>query len=154
MERRVPVIQRTPQILLLVTMLLSAESSWADREVVLVTSRDSAVESLSTLDIRKAYLGIAVLVGGEPVRAIRRRDDKQLNEIFLQSVMAMSLKSYERRILSLALKYGTPRPDQVDDAAALVGLLESSSRGIGYMWRTDAEGEDRVRIIGVLWRGR
>jgi hypothetical protein len=143
-----------PQVLLLLTILLSAESSWADREVVLVTSTDSAVQSLSTLDIRKAYLGIAVLVGGEPVRAIRRRDDTQLNEIFLQSVMAMSQKSYERRILSLALKYGTPRPDQVDDAAALVGLLESSNRGIGYMWRTDAEGDDSVRIIGVLWRGR
>jgi len=152
MERRVPVIQRTPQILLLVTMLLSAESSWADREVVLVTSRDSAVESLSTLDIRKAYLGIAVLVGGEPVRAIRRRDDKQLNEIFLQSVMAMSHRSYERRLLSLVLKFGTPRPVEVDEREDLVKLLLDRPNSISYMWKSDAESDPRVKSIKVLWQ--
>jgi len=153
MECGVPVIPRRRQFLLALVLTLFMQTSWADREVVLVTGKDSAVSSLGALDIRKAFLGIAVLVDGEPVRAIRRRDDVRLNEIFLQSVMAMSQKSYDRRILSLALKYGTPRPDQVDDAAELASLLERSYAGIGYMWRADAENEDRVRIIGVLWRG-
>lgn len=153
MERGVPVIPRSHQFLFVLALAFITESCWADREVVLVTGKDSAVESLGTLDIRKAYLGIAVLLGGEPVRAIRRRDDVRLNEIFLQSVMAMSEKSYERRILSLAVKYGTPRPEQADDNAVLVSLLEQSYAGIGYMWRSEAEREERVRIIGVLWRG-
>ena len=140
------------KLLIAVLITLSAESSWAEASVVLVTGKDSPVEQLSSLDIRKAYLGILVRMEDITVHPIRRRDDERLNQIFLQSVIAMSQKSYERRLLSLVLRFGTPRPVIVSDHEALVQELASRPIAIGYMWKRDAEADDRVRIIKVLWQ--
>ena len=140
------------KFLIPVLLMLSAESSWAEAVVVLVTAKDSPVEQLSSLDIRKAYLGISVRMDDMTVHPVRRRDDERLNQIFMQSVIAMSQRSYERRLLSLVLRFGTPRPVIVSDHDALVQELMSRPIAIGYMWKRDAEDDDRVRIIKVLWQ--
>jgi hypothetical protein len=126
--------------------------SLADVAVVLVTSRDSPIQSISSLDIRKVYLGISVTTDGNTIRALRRRDDERLNQIFLQSVIAMSERSYERRLVSLMLKFGTPRPVEVDSSDELLESLVTIPSSIAYMWKSDAEADSRVRIIGVLWQ--
>jgi len=71
----------------------------ADRAVVLVTSRDCAMDTIIALDIRKAYLGIVVSYEGHVIRPFRLSNDEQLNQIFFQYVVAMSEKTYERRLL-------------------------------------------------------
>jgi len=143
---------RVSQSLILIALTFVAQSSWADAAVVLVTYKDSPIREISSLDIRKVYLGIAVTVDGNTIRALRRRDDERLNQIFLQSVVAMSKRSYERRLLSLALKFGTPRPEEVDDSDELLDSLVRIPSSIAYMWKSDAEADSRIRIIGVLWQ--
>ena len=80
----------------------------ADRAVVLITGKSCAMNSISTLDIRKAYLGIGVSYNHINIRAFRLKNDTQLNQIFFQSVVAMSETTYERRLLQSLLKYGRP----------------------------------------------
>ena len=143
---------RVAKFLILIALVLSAQASWADSAVVLVTAKDSPIESISSLDIRKVYLGISVTLDGNAVRALRRRDDERLNQIFLQSVMAMTHRSYERRLLSLVLKFGTPRPPEVDSHEELLELLARNPSSITYMWKREAESDSRVRIIRVLWQ--
>ena len=145
---RVPVLQSLTFVVLTGVSLTSR----ADVAVVLVTDKDSPIQRISSLDIRKAYLGIPVSVDGNTVRALRRSDDERLNQIFLQSVVAMSERSYERRLLSLMLKFGTPRPDVVDDGGELLELLDRYPSSISYMWKRDAEKDPRVRIIGGVWQ--
>jgi hypothetical protein len=152
MERCISVRVRVLQSLIFVILTCVSLTSWADVAVVLVTDKDSPIQRISSLDIRKAYLGIPVSVDGNTVRALRRRDDERLNQIFLQSVVAMSERSYERRLLSLMLKFGTPRPDVVGDSDELLELLARFPSSIAYMWKSDAEKDPRVRIIGVLWQ--
>jgi hypothetical protein len=151
MERCISVRVRVSQLLILVALTFVAQMSWADA-VVLVTDKDGPIQSISSLNIRKAYLGIPVTVDGNLIRALRRSDDERLNQIFLQSVIAMSARSYERRLLSLMIKFGTPRPDVVDDNDGLSESLGRFPASIAYMWKSDAEKEPRVRIIGVLWQ--
>ena len=152
MERRISVRLRVPQFLITIALALLAQASWADSAVVLVTAMDSRIESVSSLDIRKSYLGITVTLEGKAVRALRRRDDEHLNQIFLQSVMAMTQRSYERRLLSLVLKFGTPRPLEVDSHKELLELLARNPSSITYMWKREAESDPSVRIIRVLWQ--
>jgi hypothetical protein len=132
--------------------MLIAQLAWAERAVVLVTDVDSPIDELTTLEIRKAYLSIAVTVDGRSVRALRMRNDERLNQIFMQSVIAMSLRSYERRLLSLALKYGRPRPTEVSSPEELSRMMAENSPSIGYMWKSDADSNLRVKIIKVLWQ--
>jgi hypothetical protein len=137
--------------LLLGVLSLTARVSAADDAVVLVTNSNSSIENLSSLEIRKAYLGIAVTIDGAIVRPIRRGEDERLNQIFLQSVMAMSHRSYERRLLSLVLKFGTPRPAEANDRE-LFELLAKYTNSVTYMWRSEADSDPRVKTIEVLWQ--
>ena len=152
MECCISVRVRISQLLILTALTFVAQMSLADVAVVLVTSRDSPIQSISSLDIRKVYLGISVTTDGNTIRALRRRDDERLNQIFLQSVIAMSERSYERRLVSLMLKFGTPRPVEVDSSDELLESLVTIPSSIAYMWKSDAEADSRVRIIGVLWQ--
>jgi hypothetical protein len=152
MECRISVRHHYVQLLTLVVVMLIPQVSWAERAVVLVTDKDSPIDEMTTLDIRKAYLGLAVMIDGRSVRALRMRNDERLNQIFMQSVIAMSLRSYERRLLSLALKYGRPRPTEVGGPEELSKMIVENSPSIGYMWRSDAESDSRVKIIKVLWQ--
>ena len=133
-------------------MMLSMTAAWADDTMVLVTSSESPITDISSLDIRKAYLGISVRIAGSTVRPILQQDDDRLNLIFLQSVIAMSQKSYDRRLLSMMLKFGTPRPGKADSREALIETLQGNPYAIGYMWKSDAASDARVRTVKVLWQ--
>ena len=152
MERCVSVRLRVAQLLIFVATLLTAHASAEGLAVVLVTDKDSPIENISSLDIRKVYFGISVSIEGQAIRALRRRDDERLNQVFLQSVIAMSQRSYERRLLSLVLKFGTPRPVEVKTRDGLLKLLAENPSAIAYMWKSDAEAEPRVKIVKVLWQ--
>ena len=75
------------------------------------------------------------------------------SRIFYQTVVAMSQKSYERRLLSMLLKYGTPRPQEFDDVDKMVAAISHSDCGIAYMWSDDAASHDAVKSIRLLWQG-
>lgn len=152
MECSISVRTRFAQVLIFLATAFTAQAFAEDVAVVLVTGKDSPIESISSLEIRKAYFGISVTIDGNTVRALRRRDDEQLNQIFLQSVIAMSQRSYERRLLSLTLKFGTPRPLEVRDREELLKFLERNPSAIAYMWKSNAESNSRVRIIRALWQ--
>ena len=152
MECCLSVRVRISQLLIITALTFVVQTSLADVAVVLVTYKDSPIQSISSLDIRKVYLGISVTIDGNTIRALRRRDDERLNRIFLQSVIAMSERSYERRLVSLMLKFGTPRPAVLDDSDELLESLVTVPSSIAYMWKSDAEVDSRVRIIGVLWQ--
>lgn len=131
--------------------LLAGNTASAD-SVVLVTGDQCPVERISALDVRKAYLGVTVKADGRRLTPILMRGDEKLEGIFYQSVVAMSKKSYERRHLSLALKYGTPRLDEIDELSDVSEALRSEECAITYMWDRDAENIPGVKTIRLLWQ--
>ena len=143
---------RTTLLLLTVTSLLP-EIAVAERSVVLVTGESCPMSEISMLDVRKAYLGVAVSVDGGIIRPFRLGGDEMLNQVFYQSIVAMSEKSYDRRVLSLALKYGTPRPPVFDDIESAVAALRRAKCSIIYLWKKDADDLAGVKTIKLLWQG-
>ena len=152
MERRVAVI-RYSAIAALVALLLLPMMATADRTVVLVTSEMCPVEKLEALDVRKVYLGIAVSLEGNHIHPLRFTGDEQLNRIFFQSIVAMSRKSYEKRALSLTLRFGTPRPPEIGDLDLALGVIRRVECSIVYMWSDDLAGREGIKVLQPLWRG-
>jgi hypothetical protein len=150
MECRISMIQRFA--LLLTACLMVTHGHAADRAAVLVTSNSCAMNEISTLDVRKAYLGYGVSFEGHSIRAYRLNSDYQLNQIFFQSVVAMSEKTYERRLLLQLLKYGRPRPREFDNLESLVSALDEVRCSIAYMWQSDQEGRTDIKAIRILWQ--
>lgn len=124
----------------------------AAQQVVLVAGESSPIETFSPLELRKAYFGIVVRHDGQIIRPFRNSSDPQLNQIFLQSVVATSERTYERRLFSLTLRSGRPRPEEFTDQSELVRALREYPYSVSYMWRSDAERFIGIKIIKLLWQ--
>lgn len=146
-------IDRMMAFVALVTLFLWSGTVSAERTVVLITTAQCPVAELSNLEIRKAYLGVTVRAEDAAIRPLRLVADAALNRVFFQNIVAMSEKSYARRALSLALKFGTPRPEEFQDVGEALRALRRTHCGILFMWAEDARSADAARTIKVLWRG-
>lgn len=144
--------QRFALVTLVSVLALLQQAHAADRVVVLVTSSDCAMEAISTLDIRKAYLGFGVSYEEKSIRAFRLGNDTKLNQIFLQSVVAMSEKTYERRLLLQLVKYGRPRPREFGSVSELAAALKEGPCNIAYMWQSDLKERTGIKAIKVIWQ--
>ena len=138
-------------LLCCIVILLSMEVAGADRKVVLVAASTSPLHNLDSLELRKIYLGFTVKRDGKIVKGLRYTEDKNLNSIFLQTVVAMSEKSYKNRLLSLTIRQGTPRPAEYNKFEDLLAALSAKPYSVSYMWKDDAVGSSKVKILRVLW---
>ncbi len=132
-------------------ILLSMEIAAADRQVVLVAATTSPLHNLDSLELRKIYLGFIVKREGKIVKGLRNTEDKDLNSILLQTVVAMSEKSYKNRLLSLTLRQGIPPPAEYHSIENLLTALSTKPYSVSYMWKDDAVQSSKVRILRVLW---
>ena len=138
--------------------LLVASVSWSEtvlaqgRSVVLVVGDSSPIVKLSSLAIRKAYLGFVVSVDDRRLFALRHDADQRLNQIFLQTVASMSERSYERRLLSVVLQSGNPRPVVHRDRQSMIRALQAQPYAIGILWMDDVEETSGLRVIKILWQ--
>lgn len=124
----------------------------AARSVVLVTGNNCPMEKITTLDVRKVYLGFGVNFDNQNIRAFRTTNDEQLNQIFLQTVVAMSRNTYERRLLRLLLRSGRPRPEEFEDVGRLSAAIVRTRCSIAYMWQRDVDTLGNIKVIKVLWQ--
>ncbi len=146
-------ISRLVTMAMLAAVFLWSETAVAERTVVLVANTRCPVEDLSNLEIRKAYFGLSVRVGEQNIRPLRLVADQVLNRVFFQTIVAMSEKSYERRALSLALKFGTPRPAEFKDVAEALSALQRSDCAILFLWAENQPDASVAKKIKVLWQG-
>lgn len=139
-------------LLCCICMMLSMNLAAADREVVLVAASTSPLHNLDSLELRKIYLGFIVKQDEKVVKGLRNTEDETLNSIFLQTVVAMSEKSYRRRLLFLPLRQGIPRPLEYNEFENLLKALSTNPYSVTYMWKDDAVRSEKVKILRVLWQ--
>ena len=145
-------IHRGAAIWIAVIGLLVAAPGQAADSLVIVVRADSPIENLSNLELRKIYLGIALRLDDEVIRGLRNVSDEMLDRIFLQNIVAMSERTYQRRLLTFTLRYGRPRPPEVSDSEELLARLSADPYAISYMWKADAEDRKEIKILRAIWR--
>jgi hypothetical protein len=143
---------RSMTLLIVIVLAMQQQAGAAGHSVSLITSVACKIETISPLDIRKAYLGIRVNIGTVNVKAFRLKGDDKLDDIFFQSVVALSEKSYERHLLRRLIKNGQPRPQEYGSAADLFAALDATPCSIGYAWDSDTRDRVGIKVIRVLWQ--
>lgn len=123
-----------------------------DHQMVLVTNRSCPINAIRSLELRKIYFGINVRRDSFQVRGLRNLTNEELNKIFHQTVVAMSSKSYQRRLLAQILNSGRPRIAEFSNAEALIKELREKPCNITYMWENEARHFDDLKIIKLLWQ--
>jgi hypothetical protein len=119
--------------------------------VVLVVRADSSVADLDSIAVRKLFMGLPVLINGKPLHAVRNRTDQQLDEIFLQQIVAMSQSAYDRQVLIGLNRQGSIRPAEVTSQTRALEILYDDPSAVTFMWLRDVAHDPRVRVIRVLW---
>ena len=121
------------------------------QEAVLVVRDDSPVTDLDSVSLRKLFLGLPVLVNGNPLHPLRNNSDPQLEEIFLQQIVAMSQSSYDRQLLILVNRQRALRPPEFSSTPQLVAALSADPNAVSFMWLRDVGHNPRLRVIRVIW---
>jgi hypothetical protein len=140
--------------LLTLAVVVPAHAAEGDSplKVVLVANQSFPSDDVSLLVVRKVFLGISTRVAGVALEGLRNTSDAQLNAIFLQTVVAMSEHSYDRRLLTQALQSGVPLPPEVDDDTVLAHLIGRNRGAMSYMWYHDAIKYPSIKILRVIWQ--
>ncbi len=136
----------------MIALALPALRARASNSVVLITTDPDPDFSLQSIRLRKVFLGFTVLHDGRLLRPIRNRSDPRLDAVFLQHVVAMSPEAYERRLLSLSLQQGRPRPLEVRSRMALLKAMRAELHTISFAWLSDVADEPGIHVVRTLWR--
>ncbi|MCP5276597.1 MAG: hypothetical protein H6936_17455 [Burkholderiales bacterium] len=123
-----------------------AESS--QRTIALVTANDSNISELASIEIRKLFLGVPAMHGKKQLRPLRNSTDKLLTEIFLQKVIFMSERNYEKQLLSRVYRLGGTRPEIYTNKSELVNKIQNTPGALTYMW---AEEVADLKTLRVIW---
>lgn len=129
-------------------LMLCLVAAAACAEVVVVVARESAIETLSRVDLRDIYLGrMDRAPDGEPVVPIDLNEDAPAYAAFYRKYLGQSpaqIKAHwAKRIFT---GRGQP-PRSVEDGAAMARAVAGNPNAIGYL---DADlVDDRLRIVRI-----
>lgn len=137
--------------LLLGLVLGRGARAQASERLVLVVGRHSRIEKLGSLELHKLYLGLAVIVDGVRLRALRNLSDTLMREVFFHSIVSMSESVYDRRMLALTLQQGLSPPPALPNTRQVFDVLAQDVDAVSYAWASEAETDPRVRVLRVLW---
>lgn len=145
---------RVTVIITLILGLLAAPASlYADHSMVLIVNAESSIKKLKPVDLRKIYLGFTVTNGnGRAIHAVTNRSDARLWTIFLQDVMGMSERSYDRRLLSLTLQSGRVQPRVYYNVEQIIEIIKDDKDAIAFVWHEDSIGDENIKVLRVLWQ--
>jgi hypothetical protein len=124
----------------------------AEQSMVLIVSADSPVQHLDVIDVRKLFLGLTVINNAHRLRALDNRSDDRLRQAFLQNVIAMPERAYEKRLLSITLQQGARRPEPFAAAQDLLDALAADPTAVAVAWAAEVAKDHRIRVLRVLWR--
>ena len=130
----------------------AAPPAAAEDSLVLIVSADSPVARLEIIDVRKLFLGYVVMRGDVSLLAVANGSDERLQKAFLQNVIAMSERAYEKRLLSIALRQGGRRPTVYASTQALLAAVAADPAAVSVAWARDVAQDRRVKVLRVLWR--
>jgi len=122
------------------------------KELVLVSSITVNYQPLSLFEVRKIFLGYPIKRENTPLIAIRNKSDEESYQIFLQKVIHLSARNYERRLMSKTFRTGTPTVLAVDSLLALKYKLLNNEFNVSVMWLEDVELDSKLKVLQTLWK--
>lgn len=137
--------------LCLVSMTGAAQAT--QRRLLLVCGLESTISSLSHKEVRKLFLGMPIVKEGVRLKPLRNASDPLVEEVFLQKIIFVSKRSYERQLLSRVFRFGGARPPVFTNIRELIDELRQSPEAVTYMWSEQLAFADGLKTIGVLWQG-
>ena len=123
------------------------------QSLLLVCDANSTLSYLSPTEIRRLFLNVPVTKDGLKIKPLRNASDPLISEVFLQRVIFLSERSYERKLLLQVFRYGGKNIPTFSSIPVLKAELRQSPGTVTYMWADQVEQDNSVKSLGVLWAG-
>ena len=130
---------------------ISSTAQTTQRSLLLVCSDNANLESLSHADVRKLFLGVPLIVDQVRLKPILNASDPLATDVFLQKVIFMSRRQYDRQLLSRVFRLGDQRPPEYEDIDLLAKALLDTPDSLSYMWSEQLEHLTGLKSLGILW---
>lgn len=140
--------------ILLLIMCLSASPGASDngpRSLHFVAGVNSPVVSLSHAEARQLFMGTPVFREGTRLVPVLNTVDPLVMEIFLQKIIFMSMRDYERQLLSRVYRLGGERPPKISEITDLIRELQTNTGAVSYMWSDQIRSSEGIRSLGEIW---
>jgi hypothetical protein len=122
----------------------------AETHLVLVAAVNSSFSNIAANDVRKAYLGVSVLVNDKAIVPIINSSNPDTKELFLQRVLFMSSAVFERHSIGRIFRNGGNKMSDFSDVVALANALSANPLSISFMQANDARKLSSVRVLAEL----
>lgn len=137
------------KILFLIMLLnLQIPDSAAAAGVVLITHEDSQLSELSSLDIRKLYLGFKVFKNEKNLRPILNVGERDLLKVFLHDYLSLSERGYRRKLMAGSFRKPIAMPQELGDLKAVQSAMSRES-SVVFIWEHDLPLYKNVKQVGV-----
>ena len=130
-------------------LLFSTSAFPQAKRLVLVTGAQSTIPELTLNQVRRIYLGHALR--GTAITPLSNQSDDLLFEVFLQKVIFLSERDYEKRLITRTFQTGDRRPSIHLKERDLLHSLERQSGSVTFMWEETASRHPQLRVVKVLW---
>jgi len=137
--------------LLLVFAVIKAGAAAEKPQLVLVTSKESTVQSFTPAQLRKLFLGLSNRHNAGDILPLRNMSDERLYNVFLQKVVFMSARNYERHLLARVINMGGRRPPSYTSHTDLVRQINADPNSVSYMWKITARSTPGIKVLQKLW---
>jgi len=136
-----------------ITLLITASvsSSTIAEELLLVGASSSSRQPFTIYELRKIFLGHSVEREGAQVKGVVNTADEEVYQIFLQKLIHLSAKDYERRLMSRMFRTGVSSVSKVDTFAELKSALLSDDSNISVVRAGQLAANSNLEVIQVLW---
>lgn len=135
--------------ILSLTLLFSTSAFAQTKRLVLVTGNQSTIPELTLNQVRRIYLGHALR--GTAITPLSNQSDDLLFEVFLQKVIFLSERDYEKRLITRTFQTGDRRPSVHLKERDLLQSLERQTGSVTFMWEETASRHPQLRVVKVLW---
>jgi hypothetical protein len=155
MERIIPMkmLRFISLVVLVITFYTECILAITKHTLVLATSADSTVPSLTVQEARKLFLGVPIEKDGvHPVPLLNVSDPLQY-EVFLQKIAFMSASAYEAQTISVVFRLGGKRPESYSDLKNLVDALQKHPGAVTFLWEDEVRANQGIKSVNVLWQG-
>ena len=137
----------------LISVSIEVAAQPAQRQLVLVCGPGSNLTAVTNTEARKIFLGIPTTMDGQRLKPLRNASDDLIAEVFLQKVVFMSKRNYERQLLSRVFRLGGTRPPEFTDFEELMTALLETPGALTYVWADQIPAGSQLQTVGILWEG-
>ncbi len=143
----------TIRLIVLVFLLVSNFTSAfaTERRLLLITNSNYKPLSLNKTELRRLFLGIPVYRKGNRLIPFVNKSEDLCYQVFLQSVIGMSEKRYERTLVSGFYRQGVLSPNIYQDQIKLLSDLKTEELGISFLFDTEGIEEKQFNVVQEIW---